>query len=120
MIGIDVLEVDRIKDVSALFEKIGLEDERKYVFDIKDESLRKQKMASLFCVKEAVMKALGLGENSKVSFKDICLFHNEEGKPLVRLFGVAKKRLDEKFYDKTIEVSISHTKKIVTAIAMIL
>ena len=119
MIGIDLVEVDRIKDEMALFDKIGLDKEKDYVFGVKNNSLRKQKLATLFCIKEAVMKALALGEKSGVSFKDICLFHCDDGKPMVELFGVAKNVFDGKFFGKKIEVSISHTKSYVIAAAMI-
>ena len=41
------------------------------------------------------MKALGLGKNSGVSFKDIQILHDESGKPYVVLHGKAKEQMEE-------------------------
>lgn len=117
MVGIDLVEVDRFENLS-LFEKIGREEERDYVFGVQNENVRRQKLASLFCVKEALIKALGLG-GSGVSMKDFCLFHDESGRPEVKLYGKAKDIFEKQFPSKQIAVSLSHTKKYVTAIAII-
>lgn len=117
MIGIDLVEVDRFDNL-ALFDKIGREEERDYVFGVKNDNLKRQKLASLFCVKEALVKALGLG-GSGVSMKDFCLCHDESGRPEVKLYGKAKEVFEKNFLSKQIAVSLSHTKKYVTAIAII-
>lgn len=117
MVGIDLVEVDRFENLS-LFEKIGREEERDYVFAVKNDNLKRQKLASLFCVKEALIKALGLG-GSGVSMKDFCLCHDEGGRPEVKLYGKPKEVFEKNFLSKQIAISLSHTKKYVTAIAII-
>lgn len=119
MIGIDLLEVDRINDSIEFLNKIAHEEEIEYINKNTCQHLRKQKITALFCVKEAVMKALGMGKSSGVVFKDIMLCHQESGKPFVKLFGKAKEKFDSNFQGKKIEVSLSHTKSYATAIAII-
>ncbi len=120
MVGIDILEVERIDESDAFLKKIANEKEIEYVKKSSCESLVHQRIAALFCVKEAVMKALGLGADSKVRFKDIELCHQPSGKPYVVLNGVAKKKMESEFAGKKIEVSLSHTKAYATAIAVII
>ena len=119
MIGIDLLEVERIDDSIEFLSKIAHKEEIDYINKNKCEHLRKQKITALFCVKEAVMKALGMGNGSGVVFKDIMLCHQESGKPFVKLFGKAQEKFESEFKGKKVEVSLSHTKTYATAIAII-
>lgn len=120
MVGIDIEEVERfsISD-EELLERIAHKEEIEYILKSKCISLQNQRFASLWALKEAVMKALGLGKASGVSYKDIKLCHEESGKPYVELFGVAKREFDINHYGKKVEVSLSHTKSYATAIALI-
>lgn len=119
MVGIDIIEVERV-DVSETFlNKIAHESEIEYIKKSKCENLRRQRTAALFCVKEAVMKALDMGAKSGVVFKDIKLTHTPSGKPEIVLFGKAKDKFESLFKDKKIEVSLSHTSAFATAIAII-
>lgn len=118
MIGIDIDKPERFDD-DQLLNRIAFEEEIQHVHKARCTSLRSQRIASLFSVKEAVMKALGLGKDSGVSFKDIKMLHDESGKPFVVLYGRAKKQMEEKFKDKNIEISLSHTPEIVVAVAVI-
>ena len=120
MIGIDIIELDRVDTSDAFLNKIAHDEEIAYIKKTFCEQVQHERIASLFCVKEAVMKALGLGKNSGVVFKDIKLCHEESGKPYVELFGVAHNRFLTDFYGKKIEISISHSKTIATAIAIIM
>lgn len=120
MIGIDIIEVARVDTSKAFIERIAHESEIEYINKSPCESLRHQRLSALFCVKEAVMKALEMGKNSGVVFKDIELCHNEYGKPYVKLQGKAKEKYQTFFSDKKLEVSLSHTPAYATAIAMLL
>ena len=119
MIGIDIIEVDRVDTSEKFLARIARPGEIEYVDKSGCESLRHQKIAALFCVKEAVMKALEMGANSGVVFKDIELDHEPTGKPIVRLHGKAFEKYQQAFAGKTIEVSLSHTPNYAIAIAMI-
>lgn len=119
MIGIDIDEVERFNQGDEFLNKIAFTEEIEHINKAKCQSLRQQRIASLFSVKEAVMKALGLGKSSGVSFKDIMLCHDENGKPYIELFGKAKTQLELLYPNKQIAVSLSHTPKIVVAVAVL-
>lgn len=118
MIGIDIAKVDRFDE--PLLNKIALPNEIKYINKTSSQKLVKQKIASLFSIKEAVMKALGLGKESGVSFKDIELLHDESGKPYVNLYGKALEQKEKLYKNKSIEISISHESDVVVAVAIII
>ena len=119
MIGIDIIEVARVDTSEKFVERIANEKEIEYINKSGCENLRHQRIAALFCLKEAVMKALEMGKNSGVVFKDIELTHNEFGKPEVVLHGKAEEKYQQCFSDKKIEVSLSHTPTMATAIAIL-
>ena len=112
--GVDIIEIERITLEDKFLSKIANEKEISYVKTYKTEQNQKESVAGLWAVKEAVFKLLGLGKNSGVSFKDVELCHSENGRPFVKLFGIALKEF-EKLDLNQIDVSISHTK--LTAIA---
>ena len=116
MIGIDLVEVDRFTLDEKFISRIADEEEIGYINSAPALSL--QRLAALWAVKEAVIKALNLG-GTGVSFRDIKLCHEETGKPYVELFGKAKQEMDAFHYGKRVEVSLSHTKNYSTAIAII-
>lgn len=120
MIGIDLVEVARLKNDDKFLSRIADAQEIAYIKKSASLDLQRQRIAALWAVKEAVMKALGLGEKSGVSFKDIKLCHHDSGKPYVELSGVAEQEFNISFYGKTIDVSLSHTQSYATAVAVIL
>lgn len=119
MIGIDIVEVARLSLEEKFIDKVADEEEKAYILKSPCKDLQLERLASLWAVKEAVMKALGLGKSSGVSFKDIKLCHENSGKPYVELMGTAKREMDISFYGKKIEVSISHEKNYAVAVAII-
>jgi len=119
MVGIDIIELNRVDTSDNFLNKIAHEDEISYIKKTMCEQVQHERIASLFCVKEAVMKALGLGKNSGVVFKDIKLCHESSGKPYVELYGVAKEEYQKKYRNYYINISISHSKTIATAIAVL-
>ena len=120
MVGIDILEVARIDNSEAFINKIAREGEIEYIKRSPCQSLQAQRLTALFCVKEAVMKALEMGKNSGVVFKDIELCHEDSGKPFVKLYGRALEKYTTHFAGKKIEISLSHTETFATAIAMLI
>jgi len=116
-VGIDIIEINRAKDDEKFLNKIAFEEEIEYINSFKCEEVKKQRIAALWCVKEAVFKCLGLGKGSKVTTKDVMLCHHENGKPYVKLFGIAKDTFDNLKLNE-IEVSISHSVSFATAIAI--
>jgi len=113
MIGFDLQEVRKIKNEDKLLLKIAVQSEIDYIDSFVKN--RKEKVASLWAVKEAVFKALDINAG-EISFKEIELCHKENGLPFVKLSGKALNIFNQKF--KSIEISISHQKSIVGAIAI--
>ncbi len=112
-IGIDIIEIDRISSVlnkypARFLEKIFTSYEKNYCKG------RPAQLAARFASKEAGMKALGTGIRG-VGWREIEVQRHKSGKPYLVLHGRAKKRA-EKLNIKSIELSISHSKNLATAI----
>lgn len=116
-IGIDILEIDRIKKAhekhgEKFLEKIFTPGEIAYCFKHKNPYPR---LAVRFSAKEAVAKALGCGIGHDLSFLDVEIVHKESGAPEVRLSIEASK----KFKKPHIHISLSHTEIQATAMVVI-
>ena len=112
--GIDICEVDRfVNKERNFFAGVFTENEITYA-----ESFvcPEEHYAGFFSAKEAIMKAIGLGVD-KIRTIDIEILHDKNKKPYAILKGNAKNLFGEMEENK-IEISISHTKKIATAIAI--
>lgn len=116
-VGIDIIEIERVSMDEKFLKKIAFDEEIEYINSFKCEDGQRQRVAALWCTKEAVFKSLSLGKDSKVTMKDVMLCHNEDGSPYVKLFKVAKDAF-EKLGLKGIEISISHTNISAIAIAI--
>ena len=116
MIGIDLVEVDRIKKAlkkDSFINKILTQKEIEYVNSFKN---KESHIAGFFAVKEAVMKALEQCE--KIGFTEIEVFHYSSGKPYVELYGNAKQVFEMSKYS-IVEVSISQTENYATAMCIL-
>ncbi len=115
MIGIDILEIERVKNFvenEKLLKSIFFESEIKYFKKFNNPS---ERIAGFFCAKEAVKKAFCCKD---VKFLDIEILHKDSGQPFVVLHNNAEKSFKKNNY-KNIEISISHSKTIATAICKI-
>lgn len=113
MIGIDILENERIREKLAKPEFLNsflTDDEQKYVSSFADKT---ERVTGLFCVKEAVKKAFGCPPI--MDFLSIEIHHFENGKPYV----VFNEKLTEITSDYAVEISISHSKTITVAVCVI-
>lgn len=114
MIGFDIEHIERVKELSKLLQKIATESEICYIQKFKNQ---KEKVATLWAVKEAVFKSLDICAG-EISYKEIELLHKENGKPIIKLYGKAKDIL-KSIGGKSVEISLSHTKDIVGAVAIV-
>ena len=78
-----------------------------------------QRYAARFCAKEAVAKALGTGISQGISFQDIEIINEENGKPIVILYGEAE-RIYRNLGSKAIDISLTHSRDYAAAHAVIL
>ena len=114
MIGLDLEHIDRIKEPLKLLQKIATEPEICYIQKFKNQ---KEKVATLWAVKEAVFKSLEICAGD-ISYKEIELSHLSSGQPKVELFGKAKEFFSQKGAT-SLEISISHSLDLVGAVVLL-
>ena len=97
-IGVDLATVSRIAKIHARF---GLRFARRFLHEseiplYQNHAMPERFLAKRFAVKEASVKALGTGERNGVLLKDFYLQHDELGKPLLRVTGVAQQICEQR------------------------
>jgi holo-[acyl-carrier protein] synthase len=113
-LGIDIINVERIRDALARFgsrfpRRILTDAENAYVRD------RPETLAGRWAAKEAVSKVLGLGVRG-VGWREIEIVRLPTGQPSVRLHERALRRAGQLGMGR-IAVSISHEREFAVAIA---
>lgn len=108
-LGTDIVSTDRIakvleKNQAQFIDRICCKNEKKYLSEGGDI---KSRLAKIWAVKEAAVKALGTGFVEGISFKDIELCHDERGKPEIEFYGKAKEILNGKSDDRQINILVS-------------
>ena len=116
-VGTDIIEIDRIKNAidntPGFLEKVFTKRE---VEELSKNTLRVESVAGNFAVKEAVSKAVGTGIRG-FSFRDIEVFRDELGKPIVRVSSKIEEVIKSKDY--LFNVSISHNKTMAIAFVVL-
>ncbi len=117
--GTDIIEIERIKksieDIGKHFlEKVYTEKEIAYCES--KNSQKYQHYAARFAAKEATFKAIStnLPDKYAISWKDIEVENNKQGKPCIHLKGI-----DNDLFE-SIDISISHCKNYAVAYVVIL
>jgi len=107
-IGIDIVEVKRVENMSSLdsFAKKILSNQEIEYFYTLDLSKQVKYLSIQYAGKEAIAKALGTGISDNVKFKEIEILRNEKGKPTLNALGQLKKYLTDLGINKT-HVSLS-------------
>ena len=111
--GVDIVE---IATFSRFYDEFGYLYSDQYFTDQEVNSaanggIKIEKLASRFAVKEAVLKALGVGWGNGVRFVDVEVYSKKNGAPEVILYGKLKKIADEIGVTGWL-VSSSHTSNI--------
>lgn len=116
MVGIDIMEIEEVEkvDLARFLAKYFTAAEAEYV---QSKFNKFETLAGLFCAKEALMKCFGLGVG-QIALKDIEILHLPSGAPYV-VNSATLQQLLQQHGKTTISVSISHSKKIATAICMV-
>ena len=118
-IGNDIIEIERIEKAiskEGFKNKIYTQRELK---NIEKRGNRTETYAGIFSAKEAISKAIGTGVR-EFSLTDLEILNDDLGKPYVVVSEKLDKIIKSKKEDYQIEISISHSKKYVIAIAIIL
>ena len=117
MIGIDIVEIERIESIMKLqgfLTKCFTENEREY---IKKKNFAPKTVAGIFAAKESVAKALGTGFTEKIFISDIEVLHDGLERPYAVLTNGANDKLKALGFSK-VAVSISHEKHYAVATAL--
>lgn len=125
-VGIDIVEVDRIKDTyerfGSAFLKRGFTSREVDVAFRRNGLKRIETLASRFSAKEAFAKALGTGIGNNAFLREIEIQNDESGKPFITVYGRTKETLESlipKGKKAKIHLSISDTKKLAETIVFI-
>ena len=117
-IGNDIIEIERIEKAIS---KEGFKNKvytQKELENIEKRGNRTETYAGIFSAKEAISKAIGTGVR-EFSLTDLEILNDDLGKPYVVVSEKLDKILKTKKEDYQIEISISHSKKYATAVAII-
>lgn len=118
-IGNDIIEIERIeKAISKEGFKNKMYTQRE-LENIEKRGNRTETYAGIFSAKEAISKAIGTGVR-EFSLTDLEILNDDLGKPYVVVSEKLDKILRNKKETYQIEISISHSKKYATAMAIIL
>lgn len=118
-LGTDLIEVERvaskIKKETGFRELVFSENEIRYC---EAQTHQFEHFAARFAAKEAFMKALGTGWDKGLSWNEIEILNDVNGKPILSLQGETQKTVSEMGL-KNILVSLSHLKTIASAVVII-
>lgn len=118
--GIDLVEVERISSSMEKFgerflKRILLPDEITYCLSHK---IPGPFVAARFAAKEAVSKAFGTGIGAQLSWQDMEVRKHGSGEPFIVMHGKGAELLKSR-NGRIVHVSISHTQKHATAVAIL-
>ena len=114
-LGTDIIEIERIKNAyirygKKFLDRIYTPREQLYCLSHKNPA---EHLAVRFAAKEAVAKAMGTGFQKGLSFLDIEIINNQDGKPEVVLSNQCS------YFNSPILISLSHCKEYALALACI-
>lgn len=118
-IGNDIIEIERIEKAIS---KEGFKNKvytQRELENIEKRGNRTETYAGIFSAKEAISKAIGTGVR-EFSLIDLEILNDDLGKPYVVVSEKLDKILRNKKENYQIEISISHSRKYATAMAIIL
>ena len=118
-IGNDIIEIERVEKAILKEWFKNKVYTQKELENIEKRGNRTETYAGIFSAKEAVSKAIGTGVR-EFSLIDLEILNNDLGKPYVVVSEKLDKILKNKKEDYQIEISISHSRKYATAMAIIL
>ena len=118
-IGNDIIEIERIEKAIS---KEGFKNKvytQRELENIEKRGNRTETYAGIFSAKEAISKAIGTGVR-EFSLTDLEILNDDLGNPYVVVSEKLDKILRNKKENYQIEISISHSRKYATAMAIIL
>jgi len=120
-IGIDIIEIVRIDAIITKYHHhflnriFTLKEQQYCLSKITTKKSQALHFAGRFAAKEAIAKALGCGFGENLSWHDVEIINDTNGKPMVLFSKKTKKR----FKKPKILLSISHCQHYATAVALL-
>ncbi len=119
-IGIDIVDIKKIKKIithsgDKLANRVLSESEWK-IYKYKKNSVHF--LAKRFAAKEAVSKAFGTGMGQGVAFRQIEVFNDKLGKPILHLFSYAALLANELSLKK-MHITLSDTRSYACALVVL-
>lgn len=118
-VGIDILDVVRMEKFIQNEQFLGqyfTPYEAMYV----SKTMRKTlSLAGIYCAKEAFLKALGIGIFNGIALNEIEVKHDSNGKPYIKITSASAQIMLASFDVKDIQISISHSDEVCTAICIL-
>jgi len=119
-VGIDIIEVDRIRASHERFgdrflKRILHPEEIAYCLSHKAPA---PFLAARFAAKEAISKAFGTGIGAQLGWQDMEVGRKESGEPFVILHAAGKQLLRERG-GRVVHLSLSHTQHYAAAVAIL-
>lgn len=117
-IGIDIIEIERIKESvddygEQFLKKVYTPGEIKYCLSKKNKY---QHLAARFAAKEAIYKAISSNWDSELSWQDMEIINAPNGMPEVKFKGNLEKFLSN---EKSLKISMSHSTDYVACVAIV-
>jgi holo-[acyl-carrier protein] synthase len=118
-IGIDIIEIERIKNSienygDQFLKRIYTKTELDYCLS---KNNKYQHLAARFAAKEAIYKAFSTGmEKEELTWQDIEIYNEPNGMPVARLSEKYNSFLSK---GKSLKISMSHSRDYVTCVAII-
>lgn len=106
-LGIDIVELNRIR---RAYGRFGQGFARRILTSAELTRMPSEPvvyLASRFAVKEAAVKALGTGFSQGITFHDIEVTSDPQGKPVLNLLNTARRRFDDLGASRA-HLSLSH------------
>lgn len=115
-LGSDIIEVKRIEEAiqrhgSRFLDRMFTQQEQHYCNRFRDAA---RHYAGRFAAKEAIAKALGTGITGKLSWLDMQICNDEQGKPYVEFSPSAQFN----HHMPHVELTISHCREYALAVAI--
>jgi len=122
-VGIDLIEVDRIKKQletsrDRFCQSVFSEKEIAYCRKGANTRIQARHFAGRFAAKEAFLKAMGTGLRDGLAWKDVEILNNALGQPELHLKNKAKETVDKQGITN-IQLSISHGRDMAAAFVIL-
>ena len=107
-LGSDIANINRMKSIlkrNKSFKKRIFSSSEIYLCEKKKNS--HSCFAKRFAAKEAFSKALGTGISDGISFNEIIILNEKNGKPIIKLLNKTKKIVEKRIKKKKYKISLS-------------